>query len=211
MILPKMGTKKREPPRSAPSALADALFTPVQRRVLGLLFGQPARRFQSAALIRMASSGTGATHRVLQRLAESGLVRVSIDGHQKYYQANADSPVFQELAGLVRKTVGLASPLAEALRPLGARIRAAFVFGSVAAGEDRADSDIDLMVIGEKLDYSAVFEAVQTAEKRLGRSVNPTVMSPREWARKLKQADSFVSRVKEKPRIFVLGTEDDLG
>jgi len=105
------------------------------------------------------------------------LVRVSKDGHQKYYQANADSPVFEELVGLVRKTVGLAGPILDALAPLVNRIQAAFIYGSVASGTDQADSDIDLMVIADNLDYATVFEAVRSAERRLGRTVNPTLMT----------------------------------
>ncbi len=192
------------------TGLADVLFTSVQQRVLGLLFGQPGRRFQSAELIRLAGSGTGATHRLLKRLAESGLVRVSAEGHQKYYQANAASPVFEEMTGLIRKTVGLVEPLREALAPLGDRIRAAFVYGSVASGQDRADSDIDLMVISEDLDYPTVFESVQAAERQLGRTVSPNLMTPEEWRRKRSQPDSFAARLAGRSRLLVLGSEDDL-
>ncbi len=105
MIIPVMGMSTSTGAVSA--GLADALFTSVQQRVLGLLFSQPQRRFQSAELIRLAGSGTGATHRLLKRLAESGLVTVCAEGNQKFYQANADCPVFEDLLGLVRKTVGL--------------------------------------------------------------------------------------------------------
>ena len=193
-----------------PTTLAEALFTPVQQRVLGLLFGQPKRRFQSADLIRLVDSGTGATHRVVKRLAGSGLVLESVDGRQKYYQANPDSPVFDELVALIRKTVGLAAPLRDALMPLADRIRAAFVYGSIASGRDRADSDIDLMVIADDLDYPTLFEAVQVAEGQLSRSVDCRVMTPSEWQVKRARADSFVARLHEKPHVFVLGSEDDL-
>jgi hypothetical protein len=110
------------------------LFTPVQQRVLGLLFGQPDRRFQSGELIRLAASGTGAAHRLLTRLADSGLITVERVGNQKHYQANRASPVFDELHGLIIKTSGLIAPLRTALEPLAKRIRAAFVYGSVAKG-----------------------------------------------------------------------------
>ena len=195
---------------AASTTLADALFTPVQQRVLGLLFGQPKRRFQSADLIRLVDSGTGATHRVLKRLAGSGLVLESVDGRQKYYQANPDSPVFDELVGLIRKTVGLAGPLRDALMPLADRIRAAFIYGSIASGRDRADSDIDLMVIADDLDYPTLFEAVQFAEVQLARSVDCRLMTPSEWQSKRARADSFMARVHEKPHLFLLGSEDDL-
>ncbi len=192
------------------TGLTDALFTAVQQRVLGLLFGQAERRFQSAELIRLAGSGTGATHRLLKRLAESGLVLVSTEGHQKYYQANAECPVFEELVGLIRKTVGLAGPLREALAPLANRIHAAFVYGSVATGTDRADSDIDLMVLADDLDYPTLFESVQAAEEQLGRTVNPNLMTLNEWRRKRAQPDSFAARLHDRPRLLVLGSSDDL-
>jgi hypothetical protein len=131
--------------------MADVLFTPVQQRVLGLLFGQPERRFQSAELIRLAGAGTGAVHRMVTRLAATGLLRVETSGNQKFYQANERAPVYAELVGLVRKTVGIAGPLQAALAPLAHRIAAAFVYGSVAKGSDHAASDIDLMVIADDL------------------------------------------------------------
>jgi len=204
-IVPEMGREK------ARAGLADALFTPVQQRVLGLLFGQPGRRFQSAEIIRLAKSGTGAVHRQLGRLAASGLVRVTRSGNQKYYQAREDSPVFEELRGLVVKTVGIAGPLRDALAAKAEQIRAAFVYGSVAAGTDRADSDIDVMVISESLRYPDVFEALQAAEEVLGRTINPTVMTPREWRGKRAKDDSFAARVAGRPRIFVIGSDGDLG
>ena len=121
----------------------------MQQRVLGLLYGQPQRRFQSAELIRLAGSGTGAAHRLLTRLADAGLVTVSRSGNQKHYQANRHSPIFSELHRLVVKTVGVVGPLRRALAPFAKRIAAAFVYGSVAKGADTAKSDIDVMVISD--------------------------------------------------------------
>lgn len=211
MIVPIMGTKPASSAPLASTGLADVLFTPVQQRVLGLLFGQPQRRFQSAELIRLAGAGTGAVHRLLTRLAATGLVAVETVGNQKFYQANAGSPVFAELSGLVRKTVGLAGPLQAALAPLADRIAVAFVYGSIAKGSDRAGSDIDLMVIADDLDYAALYAALPAAEAALGRPVNPTLMSREEWRRKRAELDSFAARVATRPRLFVLGSDDDLG
>jgi len=134
----------------------------------------------------------------------------SVDGRQKYYQANPDSPVFDELVALIRKTVGLAGPLRDARMPLADRIRAAFVYGSIASGRDRADSDMDLMVIADDLDYPTLFEAVQVAERQLARSVDCRVMTLSEWQRKRARSDSFVGRLHQKPHVCVLGSEDDL-
>ena len=210
MIIPGMGTTTETPSHPAPAGgLAGALFTPVQQVVLGLLFGQPDRRFQSGELIRLADSGTGAVHRVLTRLAGAGLVSVERVGNQKYYQANRASPVFAELHGLILKTSGLLGPLRAALAPLAGRIHAAFVYGSVAKGTVRAASDIDLMVIADEIDYAELFEALQPVETVLARTVSPNLMTLPEWRRKQKQA-GFVARIAGEPRLFVLGSNDDL-
>lgn len=194
----------------AASAAADILFGPVQQRVLGLLFGQPGRRFQSAELIRLVRSGTGSVHRLLTGLAQAGLVRVETVGNQKFYQAEPASPVFAELCGLVRKTMGLALPLQLALAPFAQRIDAAFVYGSVARGEESAGSDIDLMVIADDVDYAALYAALPAAEASLARPINPTVMSRADWRRKRARRDGFVARVAALDKLFVFGSEHDL-
>jgi len=196
--------------QSRPESLAGALFTPVQQRVLGLLFGQPDRTFQSAEIIRLAKSGTGAVHRQLARLEASGLVTVKRSGNQKFYRARPDSPIYGELTGLIVKTVGVTEPIRQALAGLRRAIRAAFVYGSVAKQRDRADSDLDLMIISDRLSYADVFEALQTTESALGRPVSPTVMSTRDWRLKRARKDSFVARVGAQPKLFVIGSERDL-
>ncbi len=201
-----MGT----PTRAVATGLADALFSPVQQRVLGLLFGQPHRRFQSAELIRLASSGTGAVHRILVQLADAGLVTVTPVGNQKHYQANRACPVFPELHRLIVKTVGVVAPLKRALAPKARKIHAAFVYGSVARRTDTARSDLDLMVVSDTLSYPDVFRAVQSAERVLARPVNPTVMTLDEWRAKRAHRGSFAARVAEGPRLFVVGSDDAL-
>lgn len=205
-IIPVMGRTRA----ARTAGLADALFTPVQQRLLGLLFAQPDRRYRSSEVIRLAAGGTGAVHRQLQRLAASGLLDVTTDGNQKYYQANRNSPIFAELHGLAVKTSGLAEPLRAALAPLAARIRAAFVYGSVAKRGDRASSDVDLMVISDQIDYATLYEALQHAEEVIARPVNPTVMKRAEWKRKTSRGDSFAARVAAQPKIFIVGGEDDV-
>lgn len=191
--------------------LADALFTPVQQRVLGLLFGQPDRRFQSAELIRLVKGGTGAVYRQLARLTAAGLVTTTRTGNQKHYQARRDSPVFAELSGLIVKTVGVAEPLRKALAPIAGSIRAAFVYGSVAKGTDGTTSDVDLMVISDSLRYHDLFGALQPAEAALARKINPTVMTLREWRAKRGRGDSFAARVASQLRVFLIGSGDDIG
>ena len=204
MIVPEMGTRSGA---KQTNGIAAALFTPVQRRVLGLLFGQPQRRFGSGELIRAVGSGTGAAHRQLQRLSDSGLVTVSRIGNQKYYQANGDSPVYPELHGLIVKTVGLIEPLRIALAPIAKKIELAFVFGSIAKGTEKADSDIDLLVVSDSISYPDLYEAIQSAEGALSRPVNPTLMKPEEWRRKRSGQDSFARRIAQQPKLFVIGDE----
>ncbi len=206
MIVPEMGMKRE----GSRLGLAGALFTPVQQRVLGLLFGQPDRSFQGAEIIRLAGSGTGAVHRQLRRLEDAGLVDVRRQGNQKHYRANRNAPVFEELHGLVVKTVGLVDPLREALEPLSDRIEVALVYGSVAAGGDHAESDVDLLVISDELTYADVFEAVEPAERILARPVNPTVMTRQEWRTRAGKGDSFAARVGKRPQLMVLGDMDAL-
>jgi predicted nucleotidyltransferase len=201
-----MGNDKLAPP----IGLADALFTPVQQRVLGLLFAQPDRRFQSAELIKLADSGTGAVHRQLGRLADAGLVTVTRSGNQKHYQANRNASVFAELHGLVIKTIGIVEPLRSALSPLAAHVHAAFVYGSSAKGSARENSDIDVMVISDALRYPDVYEALAPVERALARPVNPTVMTTSEWRRKRRRGDSFSARLTRQPLLFVLGSANDL-
>ena len=206
MLVPVMGTKRHE---TSPG-LAGALFTPVQQRVLGLLFGQPGRIFQSADLIRLAKSGTGTVHRQLQRLVVAGWITATRVGNQKHYQANADCPAFEELRGLIAKTVGLVEPLRRVLGPLSSGIRVAFIYGSIAKGRDTADSDIDLLVIGDGVEYPEVFAALQAAETELGRSIKPNVFTTQDWQARSERQDSFAARISAQPRLFVIGSENDI-
>jgi len=192
---------------SHPAGVAEALFTKVRQRVLGVLFGNPGRSFFANEVIALAGSGTGAVQRELTRLAAAGLLTVKRVGKQKHYQANAGAPVFEELRGLVMKTSGLADVLRAALASLGERISAAFIYGSVAKGQDTAASDIDLMVVSDSLTYGEVFGALEDAATRLGRRVNPTVYSRREFARRRKRGSAFVTRVLAQPKIWLIGDE----
>lgn len=191
------------------SNLADALFSSVQQRVLGLLFTQPDRRFQGVELIRLANSGTGAVHRLTTRLAESGLITVTKEGAQKYYQANKASPIFQELRGLITKTCGLAEPLRKALIPFAGKIKQAFIYGSIAKGTETAQSDVDLMVISDTLSYAELYDALSQVEEAISRTINPTMMTPSEWEAKKSVPDSFAAKVAAQATIPLIGANDE--
>ena len=208
IVMPNMGTRRNVLPHHG--SLADALFSGTRQRVLGLLFGQPSRSFYATELIGLTGSGSGAVQRELANLAQSGLVNVTAVGNQKHYQANAVSPLFEELCGIVQKTVGLAEPLRQALGPLEGRILAAFVYGSVAKKADTARSDIDLMLVSDEASYGDTFAALEAASSKLGRTVNPTILTRKDLAKRLNAKDSFLTRVLEQPKIWIIGGDSDL-
>ena len=187
------------------TGLADALFSRVQRRVLAILFGHPDRSFSASDIIKSAASGSGAVQRELQRLADAKILNVETSGNRKLYSVNRQSPVFEELYGLIRKTVGLLEPIRAALTPFADRIDAAFVYGSVAKATDTANSDIDLMIITDNVTYGEIFKSLQDAETILQRPINPNVMTLRDWRRKRDEQSSFVTRIAGQPHLFVLG------
>ena len=196
--------------RYAAASLSGALFTATQQRVLACLFGESGRSYAVNELIQATGAGSGAVQRELARLAGSGLLTVEHVGNQKRYRANPDAPIHDELVSIVRKTFGLAEPLREALAPLSDRIHAAFLYGSIAKGSDTARSDIDLMVIADDLAYAEIMLALHPVAERLGRPINPTVYARDELRSRLDAGNSFVGRVLQQPRQWLIGGEDDL-
>ena len=190
------------------SALADALFTSTQQRVLALLFGQPDREFYVTEIIALAGSGRGAVQRELARLAGSGLAAVSRVGNRKHYRANPESPLFDEICGIVRKTVGLEEAVRDALEPLADRLVLALLFGSVARGTETAASDIDLLLVSDDLTLEAVYAAVAGVEDLLGRRVNPTVYTSAEFEERRRARAGFLTRTLQRPHIVLIGSLD---
>lgn len=213
-MMPTMGTvgpsdrRRKGPPGAGTRELADALFTKTRQRVLGILFGRPDRSFFLRELIDQASSGSGAVQRELASLVESGLATVTRIGSQKHYKANRDAPIFEELRRIVTKTVGLADPLRAALRPLANRIVLALVYGSVAKGEARAESDVDLLVVANGIALEELFARLASAEKALGRRIHPTLYTPDEYERRRKIGNPFVQKVLAGKHITLIGTKD---
>ncbi len=207
IIMPEMGTsagskdlrttrhKAAADVSTAPTSLADALFTTTQQRVLALIFGQPGRSFYASELIERTGSGSGAVQRELKRLASSGLVTVKRIGNQKHYQANPDSPVFEELSSLVKKTVALAAPVREALMSLADRIDLAILYGSVAKGTDTASSDIDILIVGDGLTLEDIYAALSPVEGDLERKISPTLYTSKEFSDRKAVNNPFLSRV----------------
>lgn len=186
--------------------MADALFTSTQQRVLALLFGQPERSFFVTEIIELADSGRGAVQRELNRLAKSGLVVTTKVGNQKHYQANHDSPLFGELCSIVAKTVGLKEPILAALEPLADTIALALIYGSVAKRSDTASSDIDLLVVADALTLEELYAKLALAEKTLGRQINPTLYTTKEFDRRWKTKNTFLTRVLGDSTVALIGS-----
>ena len=160
--------------------------------------------------IDLANVSTGAVQRELGRLEAAELVTVNRVGKQKHYQANPAAAVFEPLRELILKTSGMADVLLAALAPAATEIRAAFVYGSIAKGEDSATSDVDVMVISDSLTYADLFALLEGATRQLGRDVNPTVYSLAELTTRVREKKSFATRVLAQPKIWLIGGEDDL-
>lgn len=190
-------------------SLSSALFSGVQQRVLALIFGHPQRSFYTSEIIRNVHSGRGAVERELARLEQTGLVSIQRVGNQKHYHANHESPIFNELRGIILKTAGLIEPLKQSLALYREKIKVAFVYGSIAKGTDTARSDIDLMVIGDDLTYAELFAGLQKAETILQRSINPTFLSFDDWCNKLSTKDSVIAKIAAQPKLFIFGSEAD--
>jgi len=191
-------------------SLGEALFTKTQRRVLGLLFGNPDRSYYTNEIVRFAGTGIGAAQRELERLAAIRLVTVTRLGNQKHYQANREAPIFEELRGIVLKTFGVADYVRKALATQAEHIDAAFIYGSVAKRTDTANSDIDVMVISDVLSFPDIVHALMKAESSIGRQINPSVYRREEWYRKRMEAGGFIQRIMEQPKIYLIGSDNEL-
>lgn len=197
-------------PSADASGLTTALFGKARRRVLGLLFANPGQDFSVNDVLRAAGMGSGAIQRELQRLSAAGLVTVASQGNQRRYQANPATPIYAELRGIAVKTFGLADVIVAALQPVADCIACAFIYGSVAKGTDTAASDIDVLFIAQSLDYTELLGPLADIEQQLGRPVHPTILKPNELRRKLREDSAFVVRALDGPKIFLIGTQDEL-
>lgn len=188
----------------------EVLFGAYHRRLLALLLLRPEQSFYVREIARLAEIPPGSLHRELKLLAESGLLHREPVGNQVRYRANRDCPIFAELAGVFRKTEGLADVLREALAPLASEIELAFIFGSVAQGKERISSDVDVFVVGS-VSFARVVQAFAHSHERLGREVNPVVMPVNDFRKKHAESERFVIRVTKEPKLFLIGTANDIG
>ena len=190
--------------------IADSLFTKTQQKVLGLLFANPDTSFYLNEIVRLADMGKGTIKRELERMTSSGLLTLKHIGNQNHYQANPESPIYNELVSISRKTFGLADIIRHAVQPMAKLIQSAFIYGSIAKGEDTARSDIDLMIIGDDIAYTDLMNLLIPIEKALQRPINPTIYTLEDFKNKLNEKNSFITRVLEQEKINIIGDADAL-
>lgn len=186
-------------------SIATALFSDSQARLFRWLFGQPERAYHLSELRRLTELASASLQRELNRLVEADLVLSERVGNLRRFQANPRSPIYAELVALTRKTLGAAPLLREALQPIATRLDSAFIYGSVAKQTDTAQSDIDLMLVGENLSLSEILGLLLPLEAPLGRKINPTCYTRSEYAKRLAEPDSFVNRVLAQPTLPLIG------
>jgi DNA-binding transcriptional ArsR family regulator len=187
----------------------DALLPKTRQGILAALLVQPDKTWYVSEIARRMGVPSSSLQRELQDLTTAGILKTYRQGRMVYYQANPDSPIFPDLRGLFLKTAGLVDVLADVLQPLAAKMRVAFLYGSVASGSEQSDSDIDLMVVGT-LTPTELAMPLRRARDLLGRDINPTVYTPAEFRRKQTVKDHFLTRVLDKPKLFVIGGVDEL-
>lgn len=190
-------------------SVSSVLFGRTRRAILSLLYGHPDRSYYLRELVRATGFGLGSVQRELAQLAAAGIIRRSDSGHQVYFRANTDSPVFNDLKNLITKTVGAAETIREALLPLGDRISIALIYGSVARGEETQQSDIDVLIVGG-VSFAEAVKALHEAQEKLDREVNPSVYPVEEFRRRVAEQHYFIREVLSGPRIFVVGDDNEL-
>lgn len=190
--------------------LATLLFGTYRRRVLGLLLLHPEETYHVREIARLTNTTAGTLHKELARLAEAGLLTRAQVGNQLRYAANRQCPIFEELANILRKTSGLADIVLDALAGLEKKIHVALIFGSVARGEERSGSDVDVLIIGT-LGFADAVKALHPVQEKIGREINPVVMAPDEFRRKNNEGDGFVREILAREKIFLKGDDNELG
>ena len=190
-------------------SILDALFTIPRQRILATTLMQPERWWYLSDLARHLGVHHATLQRELVRLAGAEILLMRRDGNRVYYRANVDSPVFPELRGLLAKTAGIVDILRDALLAHSTGIIAAFVFGSVASGTERAESDVDVMLIGD-VSLRKIAPALDVAERQLRRAVNPVIYAVDEFVDKRDAKNAFLARVMDGPKLYVTGTAAEL-
>ncbi len=187
--------------------LTEILSSRSRAQIFRLLFGGTKNELHVREIQRRSSLNDSTIRQELRKLVRLDLVKGRRDSNRVYYSANKENPLYPEIRNLVTKTTGVADVLREALRD--ERIHMAFVFGSIAGGEETAGSDVDLLVIGE-IGFRDLSELLSGCSEAIGREINPHVMNKDEYRKRVKSGEHFISHILKSPKIFVVGTEHDL-
>jgi len=188
----------------------DGLLPRIRQAVACATVLHPERSWYLTELARHMRTRPSSLQRELRRLVSAGILTERRDGNRVLYQADGACPFLSELQGLLRKTAGLVDVLRTALEPLGGAVRLACVFGSVARGEERPGSDVDLLVVGS-VSLAALAPRLRDAETTIGRAINPITITADELAERVRRGDHFIATTLSAEKLFVIGTEDDLG
>ena len=185
---------------------AQALFTQPQSKVLEWVFGQPERWYHIQELIRLTSLASASLQREVKRLHVAGLVVEERIGNLRRVKANPDSPVFADLANLVRKTMGAIPAITDALRPVASSLQLALVFGSVAKGTEHAASDVDVLLVSSSVQLGDALALLLPLEERLGRRIETKLYTPDEFSARRAEAGSVVQRIVAGPVELMFGS-----
>jgi predicted nucleotidyltransferase len=187
--------------------LATTLFGKTRRQLLARLFLEPQRGFRLRELARLTGISSGSVQHELRQLVGADIALRENQGGMVTYRANTRSPIFDALRVIVERTSGIEDVVREALRPAGAKIRLAFIYGSIAKGANRSRSDLDLLVVGS-IGFAELLRLLDPAEERIGREISPRLYSPKEFRQRIKRSDRFLSDVMKGPKIVVQGEPD---
>ncbi len=203
-----MSKRKISQPGTEFATLERLLGSKSRARLLAIFATHPTGEFYAQRLTAMARLAETSVRYELRRLEHLGLLISRREGREKHYRINDRHPLFPELKQMVYKTVGLGEALREAIGGV-AGVSAAFIYGSVAKGDERPTSDIDLFVLG-KPDQTQLATALRDAEGRLRREINLVIMGEEEWQRRRKSKESFAVELLRSPKIFLEGDEQSL-
>ncbi len=187
--------------------LAELLSSRARAEIFRLLFSGTGEELHVREIERRSGLNDSTLRQELRKLVRLELVQSRRDSNRVYYRAKTESPLYPEIRNLVLKTSGLSDVLKSAL--MDKRIRVAFVFGSIARGEEKAGSDVDLMVIGQ-LGLRDLSRLLSGIEEKIGREVNPHVLREEEFRKRIRAKEHFVSSVMETPKIFIIGSQREL-
>jgi DNA-binding transcriptional ArsR family regulator len=187
--------------------LAEILSSRVRSEIFRLLFGLSERQLHVREMERKTGLSIGTVRQELQKLLRMELLQAQRDGNRLYYRANKEHPLYPDIHNMVLKTSGMVEVLRPLLDQEGVKI--AFVFGSFAFSQERATSDVDLMVIGD-VTLRALSGWLSGVSEKIGREINPYVMSVVEFRNRKQSGEHFMSRVLESAKIFIKGSENDL-